>query len=113
MEKIIAILKTYKDYLQFLHWNTGKDYASHLLFERLMGDIDDNLDRLVEVYLGINDEVLDFKEYKKQVIEIEDIKAFIQKTKAELVSFSTNKPESVQNVVVDIIEMFDRHLYLL
>ena len=92
MEKIIATLKTYKDYLQFLHWNTGKDYASHLLFERLMGDIDDNLDRLVEVYLGITDEILDFKEFKKQVIEIEDIKIFINRTKDELISFLTHKP---------------------
>lgn len=114
MEKYIAILKTYKDFLQFMHWNTGKDYAAHLLFERLMGDIDELLDRLVEVYMGIYDERMDYKKFiitEKE--DIVDIRQYIRESKAEFERFMMSAPETVQNVVVDILEMFDRHLYLL
>lgn len=114
MEKYIAILKTYKDFLQFLHWNTAKDYAQHILFERLMGDIDDLLDRFVEVSMGFSGTTnISFDDFKKQRIEIEDLHLFIQKTKEEFGKLMMESPETIQNVIVDILEMFDRHLYLL
>lgn len=114
MEKYIAILKNYKDFLQFMHWNTGKDYASHLLFERLMGEIDDLLDRLVEVYMGIYDERMDFKKFiSNDKTDIIDVRQYIRDAKAEFEKLMMTMPESEQNVIVDILEMFDRHLYLL
>lgn len=114
MEKYIAILKTYKDFLQFMHWNTAKNYAHHLLFERLMGDIDDLLDRFVEVSMGNSDtQDISFDDFKNQRIEIEDLHTFIREAKQEFSKLLMETSESVQNVVVDILEMFDRHLYLL
>ena len=114
MEKFIALLKTYKDYLQFLHWNYAKDYAKHLLFERLMGDIDDLLDRFVEVSMGAYGATeISFEEFKQQKIDIVNLKDFIDYAKAEFSSLGSGSKESVQNVIIDIIEMFDRHLYLL
>ena len=114
MEKYIAILKTYKDYLQFLHWNYAKDYAKHLLFERLMGDIDELLDRFVEVSMGAyKEEEVSFEEFKNQKEYVADLKAYIEYAKEEFNDLAKGSKESVQNVIVDIIEMFDRHLYLL
>lgn len=114
MEKYIAILKTYKDFLQFLHWNTAKDYSQHILFERLMGDIDDLLDRFVEVSMGFSGTTnISYKTFKSVKIEIEDLHSFIEKAKEEFEKLMMESPESIQNVIVDITEMFDRHLYLL
>ena len=114
MEKYIAILKTYKDFLQFLHWNTGKDYAHHILFERLMGDIDDLLDRFVEVSMGFSGtENISYSAFKSVKMEIEDLHAFIGRAKGEFEKLMMESPETIQNVIVDILEMFDRHLYLL
>lgn len=114
MEKYIAILKNYKDFLQFMHWNTGKDYASHLLFERLMGDIDDLLDRFVEVCMGINDERVYFSKFiGLEKTDIIDVRQYIKEAKAEFARLMMGAQESEQNIIVDILEMFDRHLYLL
>lgn len=115
MEKYIAILKTYKDYLQFLHWNNGKNYALHILFERLMGDVDDLLDRFVEVSMGANKvEVLDFNKFRNEDIDVsEGIKEYIKKAKESFGGLLMDSRETEQNVIVDILEMFDRHSYLL
>lgn len=115
MVKYIAILKTYQDILQFAHWNTAKEYASHLLFERLMKDIPDLLDRFVEVYMGSKEVLyISYNEFKKEEIENkEGLKEFIQSAKLEFKALLADSDETVQNVVVDILEMFDRHLYLL
>lgn len=114
MEKYIAILKTYKDFLQFLHWNTGKDYARHLLYERLMGEVDDPLDRFVEVMMGSDTEVVaNYEEFKEEKIDITDIRTYLMWAKGEFQALLPALNEACQNVVVDIIEMIDRHLYLL
>ena len=116
MVKYIAILKTYQDILQFAHWNTAKEYASHLLFERLMNDIPDLLDRFVEVYMGSKDTVyVSYDEFKKINIDNKEggLKEFIQEAKLEFKALLADSDETIQNVVVDILEMFDRHLYLL
>lgn len=115
MERYIAILKTYADLLQFLHWNTAKDYAAHLLFERLMGEVPDLLDRFVEVSMG-NKGILgvSYDSFKKEKIDTgKDLKLFIEKAKAEFNVLLVSSNETEQNVIVDILEMFDRHLYLL
>ena len=115
MERYIAILKTYSDILQFLHWNTAKDYAAHLLFERLMGDIPDLLDRFVEVSMG-NQGILgvSYDSFKKEKIDTGvDLKKFIENAKSEFNVLLVSSNETEQNVIVDILEMFDRHLYLL
>ena len=113
MEKYIGILRKYKDILQTLHWNTGKDYAKHLLFERLENEIPDILDRLVEVYLGNNNVAINEDEIVCEIPFDGDLVAFIKeiRTKFNILLISSN--ESLQNVIVDIIEMLDRHLYLL
>ena len=114
MEKYIAILKTYKDYLQFLHWNYAKDYAKHILFERLMGDVDDVLDRFVEVSMGakgITD--VSFARFKEQKIEQTDLTELIKFAKESFGGLLMDSRETEQNVIVDILEMFDRHSYLL
>lgn len=113
MERYIAILKTYKDFLQFLHWNTGNDYARHLLFERLMGDVDEPLDRLVEVSMGAKGISVEYSKFKEEKIEIEDLIVFINRAKEEFQKLAMDSSETVQNVIIDILEMFDRHLYLL
>ena len=114
MEKYIAILKTYKDMLQFLHWDYAKQYEMHLLFERLMGDVDDVLDRFVEVSMGakgITD--VSFAKFKEQKIEQTDLTELIKFAKESFGGLLMESTETVQNVIVDILEMFDRHLYLL
>lgn len=114
MEKYIAILKTYKDYLQFLHWNYAKDYAKHILFERLMGDVDDVLDRFVEVSMGAKGiSSISYEEFKKYKVENSGIKGIIEGAKESFGGLLMESTETVQNVIVDILEMFDRHLYLL
>lgn len=114
MERFIAILKTYKDFLQFLHWNNGKDYAKHILYERLMGDIDDILDRFVEVSMGAYDvTAISFEEFKNQKENVEDLISYIKYAKEQFGELASGSKESIQNVIIDIIEMFDRHLYLL
>jgi len=115
MEKYIAILKTYIDLLQFLHWNTAKDYASHILFERLMGEIPDLLDRFVEVSMGNKGITqVDFSKFKNEKIDTNvDLRKFIENAKAEFNVLLVSSNETEQNVIVDILEMFDRHLYLL
>ena len=114
MEKYIAILKTYIDLLQFLHWNMAKDYANHLLMERLMGDVGDLLDRFVEVSMGAKDITnVSYEEFKKLKFDNVDLVGFIKYAKEEFNGLLMESGETVQNVVVDILEMFDRHLYLL
>lgn len=115
MERYIAILKTYSDLLQFLHWNTAKDYAAHILFERLMGDIPDLLDRFVEVSMGNKGIAnVSFDSFKKEKIETNvDLRKFIENAKSEFNVLLVSSNETEQNVIVDILEMFDRHLYLL
>lgn len=115
MERYIAILKTYSDLLQFLHWNTAKDYAAHILFERLMGDIPDLLDRFVEVSMGNRGIInVDFTKFKNEKIETNvDLRKFIENAKSEFNVLLVSANETEQNVIVDILEMFDRHLYLL
>lgn len=115
MERYIAILKTYSDLLQFLHWNTAKDYAAHLLFERLMGDIPDLLDRFVEVSMGNRGITqVDFTKFKNEKVEAGvDLRKFIENAKSEFNVLLVSANETEQNVIVDILEMFDRHLYLL
>lgn len=114
MEKYIAILKTYKDILQFLHWNTAKEYAAHILFERLMGDIDPLLDRFVEVTMGAKGIIhIDFNKFKEEKLEYTDLKDFINKAKVSFGALLMDSKETEQNVIIDILEMFDRHLYLL
>lgn len=114
MEKYIGILRKYKDTLQDLHWNTSKDYARHLLFERLMNEVPEILDRFVEVYMGnkgmtkINGDLI--------VCPISfngDLHKFIKDAQGYFNVLLVSSNESVQNVIVDILEMFDRHLYLL
>lgn len=115
MEKYIAILKNYGDMLQFLHWNTGKDYSKHILFERLMGDIPDLLDRFVEVIMGAKGiEFVNFDIFKNTKIDTSvDLRKFIENAKAEFNILLVSSNETEQNVIIDILEMFDRHLYLL
>lgn len=113
MEKYIGLLRKYKDVLQTLHWNTGKDYAKHLLFERLEGEIPAILDRLVEVYLGNNDVAINEDEIKCEVPFDGDLIAFIKQIRTKFNILLISSGESLQNVIVDIIEMLDRHLYLL
>lgn len=115
MERYIAILKTYMDLLQFLHWNTAKDYAAHLLFERLMGEVPDLLDRFVEVSMG-NQRItqVNFTIFKNEKIDtMIDLRKYIENAKAEFNVLLVSSNETEQNVIVDILEMFDRHLYLL
>ena len=114
MEKYIAILKTYSDMLQFMHWNTAKDYASHILMERLMNDIGELLDRFVEVTMGAKSIVhIDYEKFKKEDIKNLPLKEFIQHSKEEFGGLLMDATETEQNVIVDILEMLDRHLYLL
>ena len=115
MERYIAILKTYMDILQFLHWNTAKDYAAHLLFERLMGEVPDLLDRFVEVSMGNKGITqVNFTVFKSEKIDTTvDLRKYIENAKAEFNVLLVSSNETEQNVIVDILEMFDRHLYLL
>ena len=115
MEKYIAILKTYGDLLQFLHWNTGKDYAAHILFERLMGDIPELLDRFVEISMGNKGvTAISYDKFKEEKVDTTvGLKKFIENAKASFNILLISSNETEQNVIVDILEMFDRHLYLL
>lgn len=115
MERYIAILKTYSDLLQFLHWNTAKDYAAHILFERLMGEVPDLLDRFVEVSMGNQGiTLLNFTVFKNEKIDTTvDLRKYIENAKAQFNVLLVSANETEQNVIVDILEMFDRHLYLL
>jgi hypothetical protein len=114
MEKYIAILKTYKDKLQFLHWNTAKEYANHILFERLMGDIDPLLDRFVEVYMGSRGITqVDYAKFKGVELPDTEIKEYLSMAKREFTLLALSVKDTEANVVIDILEMFDRHLYLL
>lgn len=115
MERYIAILKTYMDLLQFLHWNLAKDYAAHLLFERLMGEVPDLLDRFVEVSMGNRGiKGVQYDKFRAEKIDTSDgIKKYIENAKEEFNVLLVSSNETEQNVIVDILEMFDRHLYLL
>ena len=113
MEKYIGMLRKYKDILQTLHWNTAKDYARHLLFERLEGEIPEILDRFVEVYLGNNDVAINEDEIKCEVPFDGDLIAFIKEIRTKFNILLISSKETEQNVIVDILEMLDRHLYLL
>ena len=114
MEKYIAILKVYVDMLQFLHWNMAKDYANHLLMERLMDEVAPLLDRFVEVSMGAKNVVnISYDEFKKEKFDNLSLVDFIKYAKGEFNGLLMESGETVQNVIVDILEMFDRHLYLL
>ena len=112
MEEGIAILRKYKDFLQNLHWITAKDYARHILYERLMNDIPELLDRYVEVFMGSRGLPLNVDEIKTDINEA-DIRDFVIEAKQKFSIFLISAKESEMNVLGDILEMFDRHLYLL
>lgn len=114
MEKYIGMLRKYKDILQTLHWNTSKDYAKHLLFERLMNEIPEILDRFVEVCMGSRGiTTLNEDEIKCEIEFTGDLVVFVNDIKARFNILLVSSKETEQNVVVDILEMLDRHLYLL
>lgn len=113
MEEAIGILRKYRDILQVLHWNSGKEYGKHLLFEKMIKDLDPLIDRFVEIFMGT--EGTTFIDNNNITCSLEytgDLTAFIQAAKGEFVSYLINN-KTQQNVVDDIIEMFDRHLYLI
>ena len=113
MEKAIAILRLYKDTMQNLHWLNAKNYAKHLLFERLMNDVGPLLDRMVEVYLGANDRTINIEEIKYEESSDLTLREFIEKCKTDFKAcFLVGVDDDMENVVSDILEMFDRHLYL-
>lgn len=113
MEKYIGILRKYKDILQTLHWNTGKDYAKHLLFERLENEIPSLLDRLVEVYLGNNNVPINEDLIVCEIHFDGDLVSFVKEIRNRFNILLISSNETLQNVIVDILEMLDRHLYLL
>lgn len=113
MEEAIGILRKYRDLLQVLHWNYGKEYGKHLLFEKLIGELDEITDKFVEIFMGA--EGVTFLDNSKIVCEIEytgDITAFVEVAKNEFVSYLLND-KTQQGVVDEVVSMFTRHLYLL
>ena len=56
---------------------------------------------------------IDFNKFKEEKIEYTDLKDFINKAKESFGALLMDSKETEQNVIIDILEMFDRHLYLL
>jgi len=113
MEEGIAILRNYKDLLQNLHWMTAKDYARHKLYERLMNDIPDILDRYVEVFMGSRGIPLNVEAIKTDIEYDGEIRDFVVDAKQKFSIMLVSAKESELNILGDILEMFDEHLYLL
>ena len=60
MYKLMQHLIAFKYACKNNHWSTDK-YATHLLFDRLAGDVDDWVDQIAETYFMAGDEKNVFK----------------------------------------------------
>ena len=80
-----------------------------------MGEVPDLLDRFVEVSMGNKGITqVNFTVFKSEKIDTTvDLRKYIENAKAEFNVLLVSSNETEQNVIVDILEMFDRHLYLL
>jgi DNA-binding ferritin-like protein len=57
-KKYIAYLKALREYYQYAHWVSKGDpyYGDHLLFERLYGQLAEQIDSSAEKFIGLIDE---------------------------------------------------------
>jgi hypothetical protein len=116
MDQIVSVMMEFNDQIKLYHWKT-KSYARHKASCKFLKLFQDNLDRLVETFMGARDKrVYDAFDLKfenlddKTVIEyVKNFRIFLQKEFPRLVE---KKDTDLLNIRDEILADVNRMLYL-
>jgi DNA-binding ferritin-like protein len=116
--KFITILNTVKLY----HWKT-RSYATHKATDQLYDDLNENIDKFIEVLLGKSGDRVNLTRVKsiqlKDYTSIEELKREINEFKEYLVGLNTNSTMKLMsntdlyNIRDEILGNLNQFLYLL
>lgn len=104
--QIVTLFFNIRDQVKMYHWQT-KSFAEHKATDDLVGTLDTNIDKFVEVYMGRYGRPLIKKTLPVKNLTVSGIRAFITRSSAWL---STKLPRMVKRTDTDLLNIRDEIL---
>ena len=112
-KKIIHFAFEVINQVKLYHWAT-KGYAVHKALDKLHGNLSDNFDKLVEVYLGSTGSVGKWSVSTSSDTNVKNIVPFLQTVLASMGKLRNSvKQTEIQNIIDEMTADIDQTLYLL
>ena len=112
-KKIIQFAFAVLNQVKLYHWAT-KGYSVHKALVKLHSNLSDNIDKLVEAYLGSDRPVGKFTVSTSSSSNTSDIGAFLKEARRGFQKLRIDlKQSQLQNIVDEITADIDQTLYLL
>jgi DNA-binding ferritin-like protein len=112
-KKIIHFAFEVINQVKLYHWAT-KGYAVHKALDKLHGNLSDNFDKLVEVYLGSSGSVGKWSVSTSSDTNVKNIVPFLQKVLGSMEKLRNSlKKTEIQNIIDEMSADIEQTLYLL
>jgi len=112
-KKIIHFAFEVINQVKLYHWAT-RGYAVHKALDKLHGNLSDNFDKLVEVYLGSSGSVGKWSVSTSSDTNVKNIVPFLQKVLGSMEKLRNSlKKTEIQNIIDEMSADIEQTLYLL
>jgi hypothetical protein len=111
INNLVNKLLSFRNTIKIYHWNTIY-YKDHIISNDLLINIDDNIDKLTEILLGLKDEKIHIDK-KYDIKHIDSTNDFINEIKRNCDFLEVIDIKEIKNIIDDIINISLKSIYLL